>query len=176
MDYFRVERNFEREAEVGYQAIATQAMVELSVMPDKWISREMAKRLRDEYKIKSDKERRFKRSTFGRHFSYIFNRPIYRKYWYEAFDMILAHMNITGRDCINSTQLAETIFDKEIYKKYFRPSFLEFAVKEYSNEKYFSEMTKDEKREYYIKSERDAEQRLPKYGMLETLEEESMSD
>lgn len=167
--------DLEREAYSLYRIFGNQALVELNIRPDRYICRKTAMRLRDEYKLKSDREDRFDNSRFGQVFNTVLNRPIYRKYWYEAFDLMLAHMNILGVDSLNSVQFSEVVFDKEIYKKYFKENFIEFEKIQHEL-LYYDEMTKDAKNIYAQKRMDQRNKLIPKYGKLEGLEEQSANE
>ena len=167
--------DIEREAYSLYRIFGNQALVELNVQRDRYICRKTAMRLRDDYKEKSDREDKFDSSKFGRIFNTVLNRPIYRKYWFEAFDLMLAHMNIMGVNSLNSVQFSEVVFDKGIYEKYFKENFIEYA-KIQKELLYYDEMTKEAKMIYERKRIEQREKLIPKYGKLPNLEEQSENE
>ena len=132
-------------------------------------------KLRDEYKIKSDREYKFDTSTIGRFFNTAFNRPIYRKYWYEAYDLMLAHMNLMGVDSLNSLQFAGVVFDIGLYEKHFRDSFIEFEKIQHEL-LYYEEMSKETKKIYERKRLEQREKLIPKYGELKSIESQEENE
>ena len=166
--------NEEELAYNAYRIIGIQAITELNKKHDGYIYRARAIRFRDEYKKKADREYNFNESNFGRFWNSLRNRIDWR-YWYEAYDLMLAHMNIMGVNSLNVLQFSEVVFDKEIYEKYFKENFVE-CEKVDREILHYAQMSKQEQKDYEKKRIHYIENRIPKYGEVKLIESQEQNE
>ena len=159
----------ETMARLHYCSMANKAIEILKCYKEIGVSKGNLMKLRDEYKEKSDKEIRIKNSQLGRLIRRFSNEDLFRKYQYEVYDLILAHMNIQGVDRINYAEFACIVFKDELYEKYFEDPFIQFE-KNNIEDQYRESMESQEQKMFIETMILQREKLIPKYGELKPIE------